>query len=61
MFTIQDDWGFFLGLFVGSIGFLFLLVGSSLRAMGDDDDGFGTFGLTHDTLIGRAVNGQARY
>ena len=47
MFTIQDDWGFFLGLFVGSIGFLSLLVGSSLRAIGDDDDGFGTFGLTH--------------
>lgn len=45
MFTIQDDLGFFLGLFVGSIGFLFLMIGSSLRAIGDDDDGFGAIGL----------------
>ena len=39
MFTIEDDLGFFLGLFVGSISFLFLMIGSSLRAIGDDDDG----------------------
>ena len=45
MFTIEDDLGFFLGLFVGSISFLFLMIGSSLRAIGDDDDGFGAIGL----------------
>ena len=47
MFTIQDDLGFFLGLFVGSIGFLFLMIGSILRTMGDDDEVLGTFGLFH--------------
>ena len=44
-FTVEDDWGFFLGLFIGIIGFLFLMIGSILRTMGDDDEGVSTFGL----------------
>ena len=46
-FTVEDDWGFFLGLFIGLIGFLFLMIGSILRTMGDDDEVLSTFGLFH--------------